>query len=44
MLVAKTASIDGDNPNWKQAMNGPVAAEYWDAACVEAKMLEKMKA
>ena len=44
MLAAKTASTDGDNPNWKQAMNGPFADEYWDAACVEVETLEKMKA
>ena len=28
MLAAKTASTNGDNPNWKQAMNGPFADEY----------------
>ena len=44
MLAAKTASTSGDNPNWKQAMNGPFADEYWDAACVEVETLEKMKA
>ena len=44
ILAAKTASTDGDNPNWKQAMNGPFADEYWDAACVEVETLEKIKA
>ena len=43
ILEANTASNDGDIPNWKQAMNGSFADEYWDAACVEVKTLEKMK-
>ena len=28
MLAAKTAGTSDDNPNWKQAMNGPFADEY----------------
>ena len=35
---------DPDNTNWWQAMNGPFAAEYWEAACVEVETLEKMDA
>ena len=44
ILVAKTTSTSGENPNWKQAMNSPFADKYWDAACVEVNTLEKMKA
>ena len=44
MLAAKTADTKVDNPNWKQAMNGPFADEYLEAACTEVETLEKMKA
>ena len=44
MLAAKTASTSGDNTNWKQAMNGLFADEYWEAACTEVETLERMKA
>ncbi|NCF91157.1 MAG: hypothetical protein GWQ05_09390, partial [Verrucomicrobiaceae bacterium] len=43
LLAAKTRKkFDPDNPNWMQAMNGPYAEEYWEAACVEMETLEKM--
>jgi hypothetical protein len=43
MLAAKASSED--NPNWNQAMNGPYADEYWEAAKVEIQTLsEKMEA
>ena len=35
MLQAKSKSNQADNPNWIQAMNGPVTEEYWEAACIE---------
>ncbi|KAL7524697.1 hypothetical protein ACHAXR_002241, partial [Thalassiosira sp. AJA248-18] len=44
MLAAKTASNQEDNPSWVQAMNGPFAEEYWQAACIEVETLEKMEA
>ena len=43
VLVYKTASTIGDNPNWKQAMTGPVADKYWDAACVEVESLDILR-
>ena len=44
MLAAKSRGSDADNPNWNQAMNGPFADEYWEAACTEVETLEKMDA
>ena len=44
MLAAKTAASADDSPNWRQAMNGPFADEYWEAACTEVETLENMKA
>ena len=44
ILAAKTISNKEDNPNWMQAMNGPFAKEYWEAACIEVETLEKMDA
>ena len=44
MLAAKSKGNDADNPNWLQAMNGPFAQEYWEAACVEVETLERMDA
>ena len=26
-------AIKEDNPDWRQAMNGPFKEEYWNAAC-----------
>jgi len=42
MLAAKTTASDADNPNWNQAMNGPFAEEYWEAAKCEVETLEKI--
>ena len=44
MLHAKPKANLTDNPNWIQAMNGPFTEEYWEAACIEVKTLEKMDA
>lgn len=44
MLAAKANKTSGDNPNYNQAMNGPVADEYWEAACDEVQTLENMTA
>ena len=44
MLQAKAAGSKEDNPNWWKAMNGPFAAEYWQAACVEVETLKEMDA
>ena len=44
MLAAKTSASAEDNPNWWQAMNGPFAEEYWQAACLEVMTLEDMDA
>ena len=43
-LKAKSEASKGDNPNWKQAMNGPFKAEYWEAAVKEVETLEGMDA
>ena len=43
MLAAKASTTNIDNPNWRQAMNGPFSEEYWESACVEVQTLEKMK-
>ena len=43
-LKAKAAASSEDNPNWRQAMNGQFADEYWDAAVSEIETLESMKA
>ena len=42
-LKAKLAAGSEDNPNWRQAMNGQFADEYWDAAVSEIETLESMK-
>lgn len=44
MLAAKSSTNQLDNPNWMQAMNGPFASEYWEAACIEIETLERMEA
>ena len=44
LLAAKSAASDADNPTWNQAMNGPFAEEYWQAAEEEIKTLEGIKA
>ena len=43
-LKAKTEASKEDNPNWRQAMNGPFREEYWNAACKEIDTLEEMNA
>src|SRR5210317_1014932 len=41
ILAAKANSED--NPTWEEAMNGPLADQYWIAAEKEIKTLEKME-
>jgi hypothetical protein len=41
-LKAKTESSKEDNPNWRQAMNGPFKEEYWKAALEEIETLESI--
>ena len=41
-LKAKAAASKEDNPNWWQAINGPLSDEYWKAAVTET--LEGMDA
>ena len=43
-LKAKAEASKGDNPSWKQAMNGPFADEFWGAAVKEYTTLEGMDA
>ena len=43
-LKAKSEARKEDNPNWKQAMNGPFKEEYWKAAVKEIETLESMNA
>ena len=43
-LKAKTAASKEDNPNWREAMKGQFAKEYWEAAKLEIKTLEGMNA
>jgi hypothetical protein len=43
-LKAKSEASKEDNPSWKQAMNGPFKAEYWEAAVKEIETLESMGA
>ena len=42
-LKSKAAASGEDNPNWRQAMNGQFADEYWEAAVTEIETLEFMK-
>ena len=42
-LKSKSAESVEDNPNWRQAMNGQFADEYWEAAVTEIDTLEFMK-
>ena len=44
MLQAKSRTNQADNPTWIQAMNGPFAEDYWEAACVEVETLETIDA
>ncbi len=43
-LKAKAEASKADNPNWKQAMNGSFADEFWKAAVKEYHKLEGMDA
>jgi hypothetical protein len=43
-LKAKAAASKEDNPNWRDAMNGPFAKEYWEACKTEIATLEAMGA
>ena len=43
-LKARSEASKEDNPSWKQAMNGPFKAKYWQAAVKEIKTLESMDA
>lgn len=43
-LKAKLEASKKDNPNWRQAMNGPFADDFWKAAVKEFTTLENMKA
>ena len=43
-LEAKADVSQEDNPNWRQAMNGQFADEYWEAAVTEIETLESMHA
>jgi hypothetical protein len=43
-LKAKAEASKADNPNWKQAMSGPFANEFWKAAVKEYRTLEGMDA
>ena len=39
MLAAKKANTNGDNPTWIQAINAPLADEYWEASGTEVNTL-----
>jgi hypothetical protein len=41
-LKAKSEASKEDNPNWKQAINGPFKEENWKAAVKEIETLESM--
>ena len=41
-LKAKAAASQEDNPNWRQAMNGNFANEYWEAAVTDIETPESM--
>ena len=41
---AKAAASQEDNSNWRQAMNGQFANEYWEAAVTDIETLESMHA
>ena len=43
-LKSKAAAIQEDNSNWRQAMNGQFADEYWEVAVTEIETLESMNA
>jgi hypothetical protein len=43
-LKAKAEASKADNPNWKLAMSGPFADEFWKAAVKEYRTLDGMDA
>jgi len=43
-LKAKSEASKQDNPNWREAMNGPFSEEYWKASVKELETLEDMDA
>ena len=43
-LKAKAAASREDNPNWREATNGPFADDYWKAMQVKIATLESMGA
>ena len=43
-LKAKSEASKEDNPNWKQAMNGPFKEVYWKATVKEVDTLIEMDA
>ena len=43
-LKANSEGTKANNPNWRQAMNGPFKEEYWKAALKEIETLEAMDA
>ena len=43
-LKDKSEAGKSNNPNWRQAMNGPLKKEYWKAACREMETLISMDA
>ena len=43
-LKAKASAIQEDNPNWRQAMNGQFADEYWETEVIEIETLDSMHA
>ena len=43
-LKARSAALKEDNPNWREAMTGPFAKEYWEACKVKIATLEGMDA
>ena len=44
MLESNTANTNGDNPTWRQEMNGPFSDEYWEETVTKIEILERMKA
>ena len=43
-LKAKADASQEDNPNWRQAMNGQFADDYWEAVVTDIETLESMHA
>ncbi len=43
-LKAKAEASKADNPNWKQAISGPFADEFWKAAVKKYRTLKGMDA